>query len=70
MRRLLDFYSLTPDGGELAMDQDRIEALMVGEFTPERLRPLQIFSLVIGVLLPFAVGAFLGRPAEHWRSGG
>ena len=70
MRRLLDFYSLTPDGGELAMDQDRIEALMVGEFTPERLRPIQIFSLVMGALLPFAVGAFLGRPVELRRSDG
>ena len=52
------------------MDQDRIEALMVGEFTPERLRPIQIFSLVMGALLPFAVGAFLGRPVELRRSGG
>ena len=44
------------------MDRDRIEALMAEEFTPARLRPLQIIylALVMGVVVLFGVGTFLG----------
>ena len=44
------------------MEGDRIEALMAEEFTPARLRPLQIIylALVMGVVVLFGVGTFLG----------
>ena len=44
------------------MDRDRIEALMAEEFTPAKLRPLQIIylALVMGVVVLFGVGTFLG----------
>jgi len=44
------------------MDRDRAEALMAEEFTPARLRPLQIIylALVMGVVVLFGVGTFLG----------
>ena len=64
MRRLPGFDSLMTYAGGQAIDQERIEALMAEEFTPARLRSLQVIYLalvlVLGVGTLFCIGTLLG----------